>query len=69
MGYGYHIWLMAPNQIALRGHRGQVIFVDQLSKIVMVQTAVYGPAPNAMTNFSELDALWAGVVTSLSGQQ
>ena len=69
MGYGYHIWLMAPNQIALRGHRGQVIFVDQLSKIVMVQTAVYGPAPNAMTNFSELDALWAGVVTSLSGQE
>jgi CubicO group peptidase (beta-lactamase class C family) len=69
MGYGYHIWLMAPNQIALRGHRGQVIFVDQLNKIVMVQTAVYGPAPNAMTNFPELDALWAGVVTSLSRPQ
>jgi len=69
MGYGYHIWLMAPNQIALRWHRGQVIFVDQLNKIVMVQTAVYGPAPNAMTNFPELDALWAGVVTSLSRPQ
>jgi hypothetical protein len=60
---------MAPHQIALRGHRGQVIFIDQLNKIVMVQTAVYGPAPNAMTNFPELDALWAGVVTSLSRPQ
>jgi len=69
MGYGYHIWLMAPHQIALRGHRGQVIFIDQLNKIVMVQTAVYGPAPNAMTNFPELDALWAGVVTSLGRPQ
>jgi CubicO group peptidase (beta-lactamase class C family) len=69
MGYGYHIWLMGPNQIAFRGYRGQVIFVDQLNKIVMVQTAVYGPAPNAMTNFPELDALWAGVVASLSGPQ
>jgi hypothetical protein len=29
IGYGDHIWLMAPHQIALRGHRGhrgQVIF-------------------------------------------
>ena len=69
MGFGYHIWLMAPQQIALRGHRGQVIFIDQLNKIVMVQTAVYGPAPNSMTNFPELDALWSGVVTSLSSQQ
>ena len=66
MGYGYHIWLMAPHQIALRGHRGQVIFIDQLNKIVMVQTAVYGPAPNATTNFPELDALWTGVVASMS---
>ena len=69
MGYGYHIWLMAPHQIALRGHRGQVIFIDQLNKIVMVQTAVYGPAPNAMTNFPELDALWTGVVASMSRPQ
>jgi CubicO group peptidase (beta-lactamase class C family) len=69
MGYGHHIWLMAPNQIALRGHRGQVISIDQLNKIVMVQTAVYGPAPNATSNFPELDALWAGVVASLSRQQ
>ncbi|OYU31686.1 MAG: hypothetical protein CFE39_07050 [Comamonadaceae bacterium PBBC2] len=69
MGYGYHIWLMAPHQIALRGHRGQVIFIDQLNKIVMVQTAVYGPAPNAMTNFPELDALWSGVVASMTAQQ
>ncbi len=68
MAYGYHIWMMAPHQIALRGHRGQVIFVDQLNKIVMVQTAVYGPAPNAMTNFPELNALWSGVVTSLTQQ-
>lgn len=69
MGYGYHIWLMAPHQIALRGHRGQVIFIDQLKNIVMVQTAVYGPSQNSMTNFQELDALWAGVVASFSANQ
>jgi len=69
MGFGYHIWMPAPQQIAMRGHRGQYILVDTLNKIVMVQTAVYGPAPNAMTNFPELDALWAGVVASMAVQQ
>jgi CubicO group peptidase (beta-lactamase class C family) len=66
MGYGYHIWLMKPNQVAFRGHRGQVIYVDISKKIVMVQTAVYGPSPNASTNFPELNALWEGVVNSLA---
>lgn len=69
MGFGYHIWMPAPQQIAMRGHRGQYILVDTLNKIVMIQTAVYGPAPNAMTNFPELDALWAGVVASMAVQQ
>ena len=64
MGYGYHIWLMKPNQFAFRGHRGQVIYIDMSKKIVMVQTAVYGPSPNASTNFPELNALWQGVVNS-----
>jgi CubicO group peptidase (beta-lactamase class C family) len=64
MGYGYHIWLMKPQQVAFRGHRGQIIYVDMSKKIVMVQTAVYGPAPNASTNFAELNALWEGVVNS-----
>ena len=67
MGYGYHIWLMRENQLALRGHRGQVIYIDQKNKIVLVQTAVYGPSRNAMTNFAELDALWEGVLASLAG--
>ncbi len=67
MGYGYQIWLMRENQIALRGNRGQVIFIDQKNKIVLVQTAVYGPSRNAMTNFAELDALWEGVLASLAG--
>lgn len=67
MGYGYHIWLMRENQIALRGHRGQVIFIDQKNNIVLVQTAVYGPSRNSMTNFAELDALWEGVIASLAG--
>jgi CubicO group peptidase (beta-lactamase class C family) len=69
MGYGYQIWMPAPHQIALRGHRGQVILVDPVNKVVMVQTAVYGPAPNAMSNFRELDALWAGVVSAMAAQQ
>lgn len=65
MGYGYHIWLMKPNQVAFRGHRGQIIYVDMSKKIVMVQTAVYGPSANASTNFPELNALWQGVVSSM----
>jgi len=64
MGYGYHIWLMKPNQVAFRGHRGQIIYIDMNKKIVMVQTAVYGPSPNSSTNFPELNALWEGVLTS-----
>ena len=65
MGYGYHIWLMKPQQIAFRGHRGQIIYADMSERIVMVQTAVYGPSPNSSTNFPELNALWEGVVNSL----
>jgi hypothetical protein len=58
---------MRENQLALRGHRGQVIYIDQKNKVVLVQTAVYGPSRNAMTNFAELDALWEGVLASLAG--
>lgn len=68
MGFGYHIWRIREGQIALRGHRGQVIFVDQKTKTVLVQTAVYGPSQNSMSNFTELDALWEGVVATFNGQ-
>lgn len=68
MGYGFHIWRIREGQIALRGHRGQVVFVDQKTKTVLVQTAVYGPSPNSASNFTELDALWEGVLASLNSQ-
>lgn len=40
-GYGYQTWLIGgkEGQFALRGRRGQAIFVDPQSKLVLVQTA------------------------------
>jgi CubicO group peptidase (beta-lactamase class C family) len=41
-GYGYQIWILAGERrmFALRGVRGQAIFVDPASRLVMVHTAV-----------------------------
>ncbi|MEP6792017.1 MAG: serine hydrolase, partial [Ramlibacter sp.] len=41
-GYGYQVWLNATRHrtFHLRGLRGQFVFVDPASKLVMVQTAV-----------------------------
>lgn len=40
-GYGYQTWLTGgtTGQFALRGRRGQAIFVDPQSKLVLVQAA------------------------------
>jgi CubicO group peptidase (beta-lactamase class C family) len=42
LGYGYLVWLFpgTRRRFALIGSRGQYIFVDPTSKLVMVQTAV-----------------------------
>jgi CubicO group peptidase (beta-lactamase class C family) len=42
-GYGYQVWLISPEgrRFALFGVRGQAVFVDPQSKLVVVHTAVH----------------------------
>jgi CubicO group peptidase (beta-lactamase class C family) len=65
-GYGYQVWLLpgAERQFVLLGIRGQMIFVDPATKLVMVHTAV---RPNAVdrTASAETIALWLAVVDQL----
>ena len=63
-GYGYQTWILPGNQrqFALRGLRGQAVFVDPTSKLVMVHTAAREIADPGM----ELIQLWSGVVQSLA---
>ena len=64
-GYGYQVWLLpgAERRFVLRGIRGQMIFVDPATKLVMVHTAVspdtFDPAA------AETVALWTAVVNQL----
>jgi CubicO group peptidase (beta-lactamase class C family) len=62
-GYGYQTWIVPgpERQFVLRGLRGQGVFVDPKSKLVMVHTA----ARNVGDPGSELLALWFGVVKNL----
>jgi CubicO group peptidase (beta-lactamase class C family) len=43
-GYGYQTWLIHPSEryFALLGVRGQGVFVDPNTKVVVVHTAVHG---------------------------
>jgi CubicO group peptidase (beta-lactamase class C family) len=65
LGYGYQVWLLpgAERRFLLRGIRGQMIFVDPATKLVMVHTAVspdtFDPAA------AETVALWAAVADQL----
>jgi CubicO group peptidase (beta-lactamase class C family) len=53
--YGYQIWYSADTRrFALRGLRGQFVFVDPDLKLVLVQTALSGGPPET----AELFALW-----------
>lgn len=67
-GYGYQTWLFPgrARQFALLGIRGQVIYVDPASKLVMVQTAVRRRPSNDPTA-AETGALWRGVVQQFGG--
>jgi CubicO group peptidase (beta-lactamase class C family) len=62
-GYGYQTWIVPgpERQFVLRGLRGQGVFVDPKSKLVMVHTA----ARNVGDQGSELLALWFGLVKNL----
>jgi len=64
-GYGYQVWIQSGSRriFVLRGLRGQFIFVDPESKLVMVHTAVR-QKPNDPAN-AETRALWDAVVQEL----
>ena len=56
--YGYQIWYSADTRrLALRGLRGQFVFVDPDLKLVLVQTALSGGPPET----AELFALWSAL--------
>jgi len=62
-GYGYQIWLLpgTERRFVLLGVRGQMIFVDPATKLVMVHTAVRPKAVDR-TASAETIALWLAVV-------
>jgi CubicO group peptidase (beta-lactamase class C family) len=65
-GYGYQTWLF-PGQarrFALMGIRGQLIFVDPATKLVMVHTAVRKKPSDIAAN-SEAITMWMHVVAQL----
>lgn len=65
-GYGYQVWLLpgAERRFVLLGIRGQMIFVDPATKLVMVHTAVRPKAVDR-TASAETIALWLAVVDQL----
>jgi CubicO group peptidase (beta-lactamase class C family) len=65
-GYGYQTWIPGGErrQFALRGVRGQAIFVDPEAQAVLVHTS----AAELGTPVGELVTLWSRVVDALSQQ-
>ncbi len=63
-GYGYQLWLLpgARRQFALLGIHGQVIYVDPVSHLVMVHTAVRLKAAGD-PGVREAAALWLALVS------
>ena len=64
-GYGYQVWIFPGERrmFALLGVRGQAIFVDPGSRLVMVHTAVRKQAVDP--GGREATALWRGIVRHL----
>src|SRR5438552_3258399 len=67
-GYGYQVWIFPGERrmFAFLGVRGQAIFVDPASRLVMVHTAVRKQPGNDPGN-REAVALWQTVVRQLGG--
>jgi CubicO group peptidase (beta-lactamase class C family) len=67
-GYGYQTWLFPGERrmFAFLGVRGQSIFVDPQSRLVMVHTAVRKQPGNDPGN-REANALWQAVVRQFGG--
>jgi len=63
--YGYQVWILAGERrmFVLRGIRGQAIFVDPASRLVMVHTAVRKQPRDP--GIREENALWRGLVQEL----
>lgn len=66
-GYGYQTWVFPGERrvFALFGVRGQAIYVDPASKLVLVHTAIRKLPVDP--GGAELYALWAGVREHLGG--
>jgi CubicO group peptidase (beta-lactamase class C family) len=64
-GYGYQVWIFPGERrmFAFLGVRGQSIFVDPASRLVMVHTAVRKQAVDP--GGREATALWRGIVRDL----
>jgi CubicO group peptidase (beta-lactamase class C family) len=67
-GYGYQTWILPGERrmFFLWGVRGQRIYVDPQSKLVMVNTAVH-KRPLDPDPLREMGALWSAVVRQLGG--
>jgi CubicO group peptidase (beta-lactamase class C family) len=61
-GYGYQVWILAGERrmFALRGVRGQAIYVDPASRLVMVHTAVRKQARDP--GVREANVFWRSLV-------
>ena len=66
--YGYQTWIVPGERrmFALIGVRGQSIFVDPKSRLVMVHTAVH-KQPIDYPQLWDMMAFWRGVVRALGG--
>ena len=64
-GYGYQVWILPGERrmFALRGIRGQAIYIDPTSRLVMVHTAVRKQARDP--GIREANALWQSLVREL----
>ena len=64
-GYGYQVWILSGERrmFVLRGIRGQAIYVDPASRLVMVHTAVRKQARDP--GIGEANALWRNLVKQL----
>jgi CubicO group peptidase (beta-lactamase class C family) len=67
-GYGYQTWILRGERrmFMFWGVRGQRIYVDQRSKLVMVNTSVHKKSVDNAA-LQEMDAFWSAVVTQLGG--
>jgi len=64
-GYGYQVWILPGERrmFALRGVRGQSIYIDPTSRLVMVHTAIRKQARDP--GVRETTALWQSLVREL----